>query len=435
MGRRRVRARARRRGRLLRRTDARARRREPVQRAARDRVPDPRAAGRRRPEHHRRATTRRSSEALDRRGRRARDRRLRRRPAQLLRPQAGGVRRGVGGRLAANARVHRPHHGDRDPRDRPGHDGHDVPRRRRGAARRTGAATRELPQHFPRPGWVEHDPEEIWQSVLDAAARGRRSTTSDTIAITNQRETTLLWDRATGRPVAPAIVWQDRRTAERCRELDTDLIRERTGLVPDPYFSATKLEWLLARARRADGLAFGTVDTWLVWKLTGGAVHVTDATNASRTLLASSQTLDWDDELLALFGVDRELLPRIVRLRRGGRGGRAARARASRSAASRATSRRRSTARAATSPGEGEGDLRHRQLRARAHGRRCVAAAARAAEDGRGRRLRARRSGARRRRSDAVAARRARRPRPTRPRARRSRERRVERRRGLRARR
>jgi len=168
----------------------------------------------------------------------------------------------------------------------------------------------ELPQHFPRPGWVEHDPEEIWQSVLTAAgAAGLEDV--DTVAITNQRETTLLWERATGEPVAPAIVWQDRRTAERCRELDAGLIRERTGLVPDPYFSATKLEWLL-REHGRDGLAFGTVDSWLVWKLTGGEVHATDVTNASRTLLVSLETLDWDDELLALFGVDRSLLPRIA---------------------------------------------------------------------------------------------------------------------------
>ena len=108
----------------------------------------------------------------------------------------------------------------------------------------------ELPQHFPRPGWVEHDPEEIWQSVLAAAADSGLAGV-DTIAITNQRETTLLWDRASGRPVAPAIVWQDRRTAERCAELDAELIRERTGLVPDPYFSATKLEWLLRGRTRA----------------------------------------------------------------------------------------------------------------------------------------------------------------------------------------
>jgi glycerol kinase len=169
----------------------------------------------------------------------------------------------------------------------------------------------ELPQHFPRPGWVEHDPEEIWQSVLTAAGAAGLDDV-DTVAITNQRETTLLWDRATGEPVAPAIVWQDRRTAERCRELDADLIRERTGLVPDPYFSATKLEWLLHEHAR-DGLAFGTVDSWLVWKLTGGEVHATDVTNASRTMLLSLDTLDWDDELLALFGVDRSLLPRIAR--------------------------------------------------------------------------------------------------------------------------
>jgi glycerol kinase len=169
----------------------------------------------------------------------------------------------------------------------------------------------ELPQHFPRPGWVEHDPEEIWQSVLAAAGEAGLDGV-DTIAITNQRETTLLWDRVSGRPVAPAIVWQDRRTAERCRELDADLIRERTGLVPDPYFSATKLEWLLREHGRA-GLAFGTVDTWLVWKLTSGQMHVTDATNASRTMLASLRTLDWDHELLELFGVDPELLPRIIR--------------------------------------------------------------------------------------------------------------------------
>jgi glycerol kinase len=169
----------------------------------------------------------------------------------------------------------------------------------------------ELPQHFPRPGWVEHDPEEIWQSVLAAAAAAGLDDI-DTVAITNQRETTLLWDRATGEPVAPAIVWQDRRTADRCRELDAALIRARTGLVPDPYFSATKLEWLL-RENARDGLAFGTVDSWLVWKLTGGEVHATDVTNASRTLLVSLETLDWDDELLELFGVDRVLLPRIAR--------------------------------------------------------------------------------------------------------------------------
>jgi glycerol kinase len=179
-----------------------------------------------------------------------------------------------------------------------------------------GRGYRELPQHFPRAGWVEHDPEEIWQSVLEAAAAALRAADArpadlTTVAITNQRETTLLWDRASGAPVAPAIVWQDRRTAARCRDLDAGLIGPRTGLVPDPYFSATKLEWLLGRHRRS-GLAFGTVDTWLIWKLTGGSVHATDVTNASRTMLASLATLDWDDELLSLFGVDRDLLPQIV---------------------------------------------------------------------------------------------------------------------------
>jgi glycerol kinase len=179
-----------------------------------------------------------------------------------------------------------------------------------------GRAYRELPQHFPRPGWVEHDPDEIWAGVVAAAgdallAARAEARDLEAIGITNQRETTVLWERASGRPVAPAIVWQDRRTAERCRELDAELIRARTGLVPDPYFSATKLEWLLAR-HDADGLAFGTVDSWLVWRLTGGAVHVTDRTNASRTMLARLDTLEWDEELLALFGVPREVLPRIA---------------------------------------------------------------------------------------------------------------------------
>jgi glycerol kinase len=173
-----------------------------------------------------------------------------------------------------------------------------------------GRGYRELPQHFPRPGWVEHDPDEIWATVTDAAREAGGEPT--VVAITNQRETTLLWDRATGKPVAPAIVWQDRRTAERCRELDAELIRRKTGLVPDPYFSATKLEWLLREHGRRDGLAFGTVDSFLVWRLTGGEQHVIDVTNASRTMLVDLETLEWDDELLALFGIPRELLPRIV---------------------------------------------------------------------------------------------------------------------------
>jgi glycerol kinase len=175
-----------------------------------------------------------------------------------------------------------------------------------------GRGYAEVTQHFPHPGWVEHDPEQIWQSVLAAAGQAiaAAGAAPTQIAVTNQRETTLLWERDSGLPVHNAIVWQDRRTAERCAELPTDLIRTRTGLVPDPYFSATKLEWLL-RDRDPRGLAFGTVDTWLVWKLTDGRVHAIDETNASRTLLCSLETLDWDDELLDLFHVPRELLPEI----------------------------------------------------------------------------------------------------------------------------
>ncbi len=182
-----------------------------------------------------------------------------------------------------------------------------------------GRGYREFPQYYPQPGWVEHDPEELWASVLGAAEHAVRSAGVQpsellAIGITNQRETTVLWERSTGRPVAPAIVWQDRRTAERCRELPAELLRARTGLVPDPYFSATKLEWLLARTDvPASELAFGTVDSWLVWKLTGGRVHATDLTNASRTMLLDLDSLAWDDELLALFSVDRALLPRLVR--------------------------------------------------------------------------------------------------------------------------
>jgi glycerol kinase len=173
-----------------------------------------------------------------------------------------------------------------------------------------------LTQHFPQPGWVEHDPEEIWQTVVAAAEAAVRDAGVQPgelsgIGISNQRETTLLWERASGRPVHRAIVWQDRRTAARCAELPGDLLLERTGLVPDPYFSATKLEWLLAQTELRAKLAFGTVDTWLVWKLTGGRVHATDVTNASRTMLVSLATLDWDDDLLDLFGVERELLPEI----------------------------------------------------------------------------------------------------------------------------
>jgi len=185
--------------------------------------------------------------------------------------------------------------------------------------RAVGRGYREIRQSFPRPGWVEHDPDEIWVSVEQtaAAALAEAGVGADDLAaigITNQRETTVVWERATGRPVHPAIVWQDRRTAERCAELPALLIRERTGLVPDPYFSATKLEWILARTELPTReLAFGTIDSWLVWKLTAGSTHVTDVTNASRTMLLDLAAGAWDDELLELFGVDRAVLPEVVR--------------------------------------------------------------------------------------------------------------------------
>jgi len=167
-----------------------------------------------------------------------------------------------------------------------------------------GRGSRPIEQRYPRPGWVEHDPEQLWSSVTESAAAalaaaGLSAVDMRAIGITNQRETTVLWDRSSGRAVADAIVWQDRRTAAACAELPADLIRELTGLVPDPYFSATKLAWLLERAVGSPaGLAFGTVDSWLIWKLTGGEVHATDPTNASRTMLCSLRTLRWDDRLL-----------------------------------------------------------------------------------------------------------------------------------------
>ena len=182
----------------------------------------------------------------------------------------------------------------------------------------------ELKQLYPANGWVEHDAEEIWQCVVACCrivARGVAARDIAGIGITNQRETTLLWDRKTGRPVHNAIVWQDRRTAERCRALRTmgleGKITGRTGLLLDPYFSATKVEWLLdnvtdARARAENGeLAFGTIDSWLIYRLTGGAAHATDVTNASRTMLLDLKTLSWDDDLLSLFGVPRAILPDV----------------------------------------------------------------------------------------------------------------------------
>jgi glycerol kinase len=168
----------------------------------------------------------------------------------------------------------------------------------------------------PRPGWVEQDPEELWASVGRAAEAALADanlppSALDAIGIANQRETTIVWERASGEPVHPAIVWQDRRTADRCRELPVESIRACTGLTPDPYFSATKLEWILRETGIRDGLAFGTVDTWLLWKLTSGAVHATDMSNASRTMLLDLATLDWSDELLELFGIPRAVLPAV----------------------------------------------------------------------------------------------------------------------------
>ena len=148
-------------------------------------------------------------------------------------------------------------------------------------------------------------------AALDDA--GIRADELSAIGLTNQRETTIVWERATGRPVHPAIVWQDRRTADRCAALPAELVRERTGLVCDPYFSASKLEWILDAVDRPQAeLAFGTVDSWIAWNLTGGAAHVTDLTNASRTMLLDLERGTWDDELLDLFSVDPSILPRVV---------------------------------------------------------------------------------------------------------------------------
>jgi glycerol kinase len=188
------------------------------------------------------------------------------------------------------------------------------------------SAQREFAQHFPQPGWVEHDAEEIWQSQIAVvtevmANAGIAAEALAAIGIANQRETTVLWERSTGKPLHHAIVWQDRRTAALCDQLreagHEALFLARTGLLLDPYFSGTKLRWLLdnvedARRRANQGeLAFGTVDTWLAWKLSGGKLHITDASNASRTLLYNIHTGDWDDELLALLDIPREILPAV----------------------------------------------------------------------------------------------------------------------------
>lgn len=185
------------------------------------------------------------------------------------------------------------------------------------------SAQAEFAQHFPAPGWVEHEADDLWSTTLDCARQAIEAAgvMPAAIGITNQRETTLLWDRATGRPLHRAIVWQDRRTADTCAALKAaghePMITARTGLLLDPYFSGTKLAWLLdhipgARDRaRAGELAFGTVDSWLIWNLTGGRVHATDATNASRTLLYNIETGVWDADICALLDIPMQLLPQV----------------------------------------------------------------------------------------------------------------------------
>ncbi len=184
---------------------------------------------------------------------------------------------------------------------------------------------REYTQIYPQSGWVEHDPEEIWTSQIGTAVEalakaGLAAADIAAVGITNQRETTVIWDRSTGMPIHNAIVWQDRRTADICDAARRDhgnLIRQRTGLEPDAYFSASKIKWLLdnvegARSRAEAGdLAFGTIDSWLVWRLTGGRLHITDVSNASRTMLYDIARLDWDDELLTIFDVPRAILPEV----------------------------------------------------------------------------------------------------------------------------
>src|ERR1700679_2295172 len=195
-----------------------------------------------------------------------------------------------------------------------------------GDARKISAAQREFPQHYPAAGWVEHDAEDIWRDTLATAREaiaqsGLGARDIAAIGITNQRETAVVWDRASGTPIHRAIVWQDRRTAEGCAQLKRDgaenLVRQRTGLLLDSYFFGTKVAWLLdnvpgARARAERGeLAFGTIDSFLLWRLTGGRVHATDVTNAARTMLFDIRRQQWDEELLYLIRVPRALLPDV----------------------------------------------------------------------------------------------------------------------------
>ncbi|MDP1888531.1 FGGY family carbohydrate kinase, partial [Polaromonas sp.] len=188
-------------------------------------------------------------------------------------------------------------------------------------------AQQELPQIYPRPGWVEHDPLEIWRTQLATAREalakaGLKAADIRALGITNQRETTVVWNRKTGQPIHHAIVWQDRRAEATCAQLREDgkagLIQAKTGLLVDAYFSGTKLKWLLdnvpqARQQAARGeLAFGTIDSWLMWQLTGGALHATDVTNASRTMLFNVHTNSWDSELLALLDIPDSLMPKVL---------------------------------------------------------------------------------------------------------------------------
>jgi len=191
--------------------------------------------------------------------------------------------------------------------------------------KQVASAYKEFPQHFPKPGWVEHDPRDLWSSVNDSIQKVLREVPPSSIkaiGITNQRETTVMWDRSTGKPVHNAIVWQCRRTARRCDELKRSgstaaFIRKSTGLPIDAYFSATKIEWILknvpgvlSRARK-DEILFGTTDSWILWKLTGGRVHATDYTNASRTMCFNIQKLEWDKKILNIFGIPPQILPEV----------------------------------------------------------------------------------------------------------------------------